>query len=95
MLAASSVVVASGDQVARDLDGEVILLHLGTGTYYGLSGTGTRIWELVQEPRTVAAIRDTLVAEYDVEPGRCEADLLAVLRDLSDRGLIDVKEAPG
>ena len=37
------------DVVVRDLAGEAVLLHLGTGTYFGLDTVGTRIWHLLAE----------------------------------------------
>jgi hypothetical protein len=88
-----SVVAATKDQVAADLAGEVILLSLQTGMYYGLDQVGARIWELVQQPMRVADIRDTLVREYEVELKQCERDVLALLRGLVIEGLIEVKDA--
>jgi hypothetical protein len=60
--------------------------------YYGLDAVGARIWSLIQEPRTVNEIRDILLEEYEVEPERCERDLLALLQKLADEGLIEVKD---
>ncbi len=86
----NSNVVAGKDQVSSDLGGEVAILHLKAGTYYGLDVVGARIWGLIQEPRIVKAIRDVLVSEYEVDPARCEGDLIALLQRLSDEGLIEV-----
>ena len=35
--------------IARDLAGEALIVHLGTGTYFGLDATGTRMWQLLAE----------------------------------------------
>ena len=93
MISTDSIVVASGDQVSSDLAGEIVMLNLKNGTYYGLDDVGARIWSLLQEPQPVAAVRDTILDEYEVEPERCERDLLALLRELQDSGLIEVKDA--
>jgi hypothetical protein len=85
-----SSVVASREQVSSDLGGEIAILDLKGGTYYGLDAVGARIWSLVQEPRTVEEIRDVLVSEYEVEPDRCERDLLALLQRLADEGIVEV-----
>ena len=92
MLSNDSIVVVSPDQVSSDLAGEVVMLNLKNGTYYGLDEVGAHVWALIQEPRAVAAIRDSILAEYDVEPERCEQDLLALLGDLADNGLIEVRD---
>jgi hypothetical protein len=93
MISNTSIVVASGDQISSDLAGEVVMLNLKNGTYYGLDDVGARIWSLIQEPRPVAAVRDTILQEYDVEPDRCERDLLALLDELAAAELIEVRDA--
>jgi hypothetical protein len=85
-----SMVVVTKDQVSSDLGGEMAILHLGVGMYYGLDEVGARVWELIQEPRAVDDVRDVLLSEYDVEPERCERDLLALLRRLAEEGLVKV-----
>jgi len=84
-----STVLQAKDQVSCDLAGEATILSVKTGTYYGLDPVGARIWTLIQQPRTLQDIRDTLVKEYDVDAVRCEADLLEILRQLQDEGLIE------
>jgi hypothetical protein len=91
VVSGSSTVVAAKDQVSSDLGGEVAILDLKAGVYYGLDAVGARIWSLIEEPRTVNEIRDILLEEYDVEPERCERDLLALLRRLADEGLVEVR----
>jgi hypothetical protein len=84
-------VVAIKDQVSADLAGEAAILNLKSGVYYGLNTVGARIWSLIQEPRTVENIRDTILNEYDVDPERCESDLLQLLQQLAAEGLIEVQ----
>jgi hypothetical protein len=92
-ITANSVVVATKDQVSSDLAGEAVVLSLRTAMYYGLDQVGLRIWELVREPMRVAAIRDTIAHEYEVELERCERDVLDLLRQLASEGLIEVRDA--
>lgn len=86
----NATVVAAKDQVSTNLEGEVVILHLKNGVYYGLNPLGGRIWDLLQEPRTVSEIRDIILNEYEVSSPRCEQDLLRLLEELADRGLIEV-----
>jgi len=88
-----AIVVAGKDQVACSLGEEAAILHISNGIYYGLDPVGARIWNLLQQPRSVENIRGTLVAEYEVEPDRCEADLLGLLEKLQNEGLIEVRDA--
>jgi Coenzyme PQQ synthesis protein D (PqqD) len=87
----TSTLVAAKDQVSCDLAGEAVILNLKSGMYYGLDSVGARIWNLIQEPKTVSAVLDTLLEEYDVEPDRCESDLFILLNDLAGRDLLEIK----
>jgi hypothetical protein len=86
-----STVVAVKDQVSSNLSGEVVILNLSAGMYYGLDEVGARIWELLQEPRTVSEIQETISMEYDVERSRVDHDVVALLQRLSDEKLIEVR----
>ena len=46
---------------------------------------------LSRSQKTVKDILDTLLNDYDVEPKCCERDLLAVLQEMADEGLIEIK----
>ena len=87
---AESVVVASGAQVSTNVEDETVILDVDGGVYYGLDPVGARIWSLLQEPRTVAEIRDVLLDEYDVEPEPCEEAVQALVADLMRHGLVEV-----
>lgn len=84
-------VVATGDQISCDLEGEAVILHLRDGVYYGLNEVGARVWTLVQNPRTVREIRDALLKDYDVPPDDCTHDLIELLQRLMDWKLIEIR----
>ena len=87
-------VVATRRQLSTMLADEVIILGLDDSMYYGLSGTGARIWELLQAPRTIADIVTTIAEEFEVDRGRVEADLDVLLDELQSRGLIAITRTP-
>ena len=89
----NSLVTVAEDQVSSDLGDEVAILGLKSGVYYGLDPVGARIWTLLQAPTTVAQIKQTLLQEYEVEPERCQRDLLELLNQLAAENLITVKDA--
>ena len=85
-------VVVATNQVSCDLAGEAVVLNLSSGTYYGLSAVGARVWTLIRQPKTFAELRETLLAEYDVAPPVLESDLCELLARLAEEGLIEVNE---
>ena len=90
-LSLSSIVVMSAEQVSCPLGEESAILNLKNSVYYGLDPVGARVWTLLHEPRSVGELRDTLLSEYEVEAGRCEVDLLALLEKMRSEGLIEVR----
>lgn len=87
-----STVVAAQNQVYSEIGGEVAILDLRGGTYYGLDAVGARVWDLVQEPRGIGEVRDALLAEYEVDAERCERDLLDLICALEGEGLVEVTD---
>ena len=78
------------EQVSCDLASEAAILNLQTGLYYGLDPLGARIWNLIQQPRTVGDVLQVLLKEYKVDSERCERDLFGLLQELAAEGLIEV-----
>ena len=92
MLYLSSVIVVSKDQVSADLDGEVVVLNLESGTYYGLYKVGAFVWKLIQRPRSLRELRDAVLTEYDVDSEQCERDLMEWVDELLAEGLAEVED---
>jgi hypothetical protein len=74
-----------------DVDGELIALSVDSGTCYGFNPTATRIWALLEQPKSLSALCDALVADFEVDRATCERDVVALLDDLRKDGLIEVK----
>jgi hypothetical protein len=87
----TSIVAAVKHQVSCDLSGEVVILNLQDGIYYGLNAVGARIWSMLEAPRSFDEICRSLLEEYDIDPDVCEKQLSALLSDLATHGLIEVR----
>jgi len=87
-----SVISVTKEAVHCDVEDEVVILGLKDGVYYGLNPVGAFIWNIIsREPKTVAEIRDTVLEEYDVSMEVCEKDLMELLTELSDKGLVKIE----
>lgn len=89
-LGLETIVVAANEQVSCPLGEESAILNLKNSVYYGLNPVGASIWNLLQRPRTVRQIRDAILEEYEVEPQRCESDLMELLETMFLQGLVQV-----
>jgi len=83
-------VCRSDDALFQDVEGEAVLLDLATECYFGLNLVGTRIWTLLGEDDLLQTVSDRLRAEYDAEPERITADLLVLIGQLAEAGLVKV-----
>lgn len=87
----SSTVVASPNQISTELGDEVVILSTATGKYYSLEAVGHLIWQLIEEPRTLASLQEAVRRTYDVEGARSDDDVVALLGELSDAELIEIR----
>jgi hypothetical protein len=84
------------ESMSTELDGETVILDLASGTYSGLDAVGTFIWNQLEQPATITALRGAILGKYDVSEAQCLADLLDFLMVLADNGLITWDEqTPG
>jgi coenzyme PQQ synthesis protein D (PqqD) len=89
-----AIAVASEQQLSTKLSGEVVILGLRDTVYYGLREVGTRVWDLLQSPRSIRQIVEQIVAEYDVSEQTATADVCGLLGELHERGLVTIESAP-
>ena len=73
---------------ACELDGELVLLDLVRGEYFGLGEVGSEMWRALAGGRAVSEIATQLASLYDVEKVTIERDLLVFARELQDAGLL-------
>jgi len=79
---------ASKNAVSCEVEGEMVLLDLQSGTYFGLNSIGAEIWNQVTQRKSFAEIQKHLLSEYRVTPERCEAEVLSLLTKLAEKGLV-------
>ena len=74
--------------VAREVGGEMMLMDLESGTYFGLDSVGMRIWQLLADGQSTAQILDRLESEFDVTPEQLGQDVSTLLQTLGEHNLV-------
>jgi hypothetical protein len=92
MISLSTIAAIPENVLFRDLNGEAVLLHLGTGKYFGLDAVGTRMWAQLQAHPRLAEACLALQAEYDTSPARLQEDFLAFVDRLEAQQLVTVHD---
>ena len=90
---------SGGSRIARrprvlsnEVLGEVVLLDLDTGTYYGANELGARIWRELEEGCTAAELVGRLAPGLDAEPELVARDVARFVASLRDAGLVVVSD---
>jgi hypothetical protein len=86
----ASVVTINPDITFRELDGEIVILNLETGIYFGLDEVGARTWRLIEDHGSLGTVFAVLRSEYDAAPVVLERDLLELVDHLCAKGLTRV-----
>lgn len=89
-LSIASQVRISDDVIFNNLQGEMVLLNLKTGIYFGLDPVGSRAWQLIQDHGRLGPVRDAMLEEYEVAADRIWKDLQNLVTRLSENGLVEV-----
>lgn len=74
--------------IARQVGEETVMLDLAKGAYFGLDPVGARMWQLLQEGKSLEDVRDAMAEEYEAPREDIERDLLALVDKLVADGLL-------
>ena len=81
------VAVPDGVLISR-LQEEAVILNLESERYFGLDDVGTRFLTVLTTSESIDSALQQLGAEYDVDPQVLRQDLLALVENLVDQGLL-------
>ena len=75
------------------VDQDAVLLNTLTNKYYTLNEVGARFWNLLTGGKTLREAHQALLEEFEVESPQLEQDLLELVGDLRENGLVEITEA--
>jgi Coenzyme PQQ synthesis protein D (PqqD) len=96
-LSLDMVCAPSEDVVAREIEGELIIVPLASGIgdmedeLYTLNDTGKAIWGKLDGARTLAQIAKELSAEYNTPAADIERDVIGLAGELARRKMVVIK----
>jgi hypothetical protein len=72
----------------RVFDGELVLLDVARGDYFGLDALGARLWEGIINGRTPHEVAEEITQDYEVDLAKSVDDLTRLADELVERGLL-------
>lgn len=83
-----TIIQRRSDLLFNEIDGEVVLLSVENGEYYGMDQVGTYIWKLLEYPHNFKYILNNLINKFDVTEERCKADTSLFLDELMEKRIL-------
>ena len=80
----------SKDLVYQELDGEMVILDMKSGQYFGIDAIGSVIWQMLEQKIPPAIIIEKLQDGYDVDAEVCSQQVLDFLEDLKKNNIIPI-----
>ncbi len=77
--------------ISTDMDGETVLMSIEHGSYFGIGGSGSLIWQRLEQPQTEDMLVEAVRTRYDVAEQDCRRDVAAFLAKLRENGLVEAK----
>ncbi len=96
----SGIYVPSEDVVAREIEGEIIIVPLSAGIgdaeddLFSLNETGRALWKMLDGKKTLAQIVKALGKQFDAPLARIEKDIAGLAGELLKRRIIEEKKRP-
>jgi Coenzyme PQQ synthesis protein D (PqqD) len=84
-----SMVKRSDTAMARELDGEVVILDIPSGRYFTMNDVGALVWNQLEVPVTTDTLTDAVVEAFDVDWHTAAGDLAELLVQLIEAGLVE------
>lgn len=81
--------VRSHGIASETIDGETIVLNLGTGTYFSLSGAAQAAWPLIEQGASAPQIAARLRSRYASDGGAIEDAVAAFIQELLREQVIE------
>lgn len=67
------------EAITAVVDGQMVILSPLDYSYHALDPVGARVWDLLDEPRSIDDLVVALMAEYEVDDAQCRSDVVPFL----------------
>jgi hypothetical protein len=95
----STICAPSDDIVAREIEGEIIIVPLTSGIgdsedeLYTLNEAGRAVWQYLDGDRRLDAVVDALAQDFDSPRAELEADVLGFATEMVRRRILVARNA--
>ncbi len=74
--------------LTAEVDGEVVMMSIERGRYFGLDDIGSDIWKRLDPPCSFGELIDRLAIDYDADRATIAADVRALLGRMAEQDVV-------
>ena len=78
----------------RDLGGDIVILNVETGVYFGLDGSGGQIWRELAKHGSIEKTFESLQQQFDAEPDELRRDIDEIVNQFVQKRLVRLIDQP-
>jgi hypothetical protein len=84
----ATMISRSPTVVTAEVDGEIVMMSIEQGRYFGLDDIGSDIWKRIEPPCSFATLVDGLAAEYEADRATIAADVQSLLGRMVEQDVV-------
>jgi hypothetical protein len=88
----SDRITVPDEVLISNLQDESVLLNLNSERYFGLNNVGTRMLSVLTNSDSIEVAYESLAAEYDVDRQALREDLIVLVENLLQQGLVTIEQ---
>ena len=86
-----AIITRNEDIFTGQIDDELVMVSINSGSYFVLNSTALRIWELLESPNSIAGICDILIKEFEIDPLELQTEVIKFVETLKEKGIVTIK----
>jgi hypothetical protein len=90
-IADATIISRSPSVVTAAVDGEMVMMSIERGRYFGLDYIGSDIWKRIEPPCSFAALIDGLSADYEADRMTIGTDVQSLLGHMAKHDVVRLR----
>jgi hypothetical protein len=87
-IADATIISRSPSILSAEVDGEIVMMGVEQGHYFGIDHIGSDIWKRIEPPCSFAALIDGLAADYEADRATIAADVQSLLDRMVEQDVV-------
>jgi hypothetical protein len=87
-MSATRHLTLSSKAITQEINGEMVILDMGSEEYFSLNEVGCKLWQLLESNSDLSVAVASLLEQYDVDSKQLSGDVESVVTELKRVGLL-------